>query len=242
MDAMPEGSLDYQLLDCLSQLIPADKDRIHIEDIRTKLNERYPVEKPRAKTFNRTISSRLDKLGFSETKDHDERGAYYGLTVRLYNEIILTINPQFASKLPESSVVDVKTQKDLMQTDESDKKDKVDSNLGSSASETGHDQPCSRKDDENVVNDKSDAVLDKANNAQGPELPGSEERLPPTQGPGSIIEWLKSNGGEVTKEAYEVHFGHNSWASEEFLKMENCGDIFRPRSGIVKLVKPEVVD
>ena len=223
-------------------MIPADKDRVHIEDIRVKLNEKYPWEKLRTKAFNKVISGHLNKLGFAETKGHDERGAYYGLTLNLYNEIILTINPQFASKSSESSVSEEKKQKDLTQPDGTDGKVKDNDNRVPSASASGQDQACIRKTDENDVNDESDAVLDKTSNAQGLELPGSEERLPPTQGPGRIVEWLKSQGGEATTELYEAHFGANSWESEEFLQLEKCGDVFRPRSGVVKLVKSEVID
>lgn len=116
MDSMPEGSLDYQLLDCLSQLIPADKDQAHIAAILAKLNEKYPLEKPRSKGFNKTISSHLDKLGFAERKRRDSTGMYYELSEELYNEIILTINPQFATSTTLSTSTEENNQTKMKQS------------------------------------------------------------------------------------------------------------------------------
>ena len=110
IDILSEGSLDYQALECMNEIIETkpDKDRIYVNRIRELLDIKYPLDalkmdRKRGKGYNKTISSKLDKLGFGELKSKDDKGAYYELTKVVFDSIADTLTSDFHKKSSDSS-------------------------------------------------------------------------------------------------------------------------------------------
>lgn len=102
IENISEGSIDHQLLESVSKLIPQIDDKIYIELIHKKLDELYPVDfknptMPRKPGYNKTITTRLDKLGFGTLKKRDKIGMYYELCKSTFDEIITPITNEFAT-------------------------------------------------------------------------------------------------------------------------------------------------
>lgn len=148
IDALAEGTFDYKVLDCLNKVIlESTSDRIYVNAIRNKFNDLYPTIKKNGDVevkdvgFNKTISTKLDKIGFKEVKDKDDKGAYYQITKSIFDEIVSPITSDFSSNSSNSSEKEDKnynknddsmtnlTNQDQGASDKSDEKDESDDGL-----------------------------------------------------------------------------------------------------------------
>jgi hypothetical protein len=70
-DAISEGSLDYKILEATYELLKAGKNQIFIKVINERLISNYPEESAKKNPLsNKTISNRLDKVGFRELRNN----------------------------------------------------------------------------------------------------------------------------------------------------------------------------
>ncbi len=143
-DLISEGTLDYKYLKCLNELLlVAKSERIYVEAIRQKYNLLYDATDE--KKSNKSISIRLDKLGFKELRAKDMHGAYYDLTKTIFDEIISPITNDFSSYSSEPSDNkesnsnsndecmtndDDSSKKEKIRNDENDESDEYDDGLG----------------------------------------------------------------------------------------------------------------
>jgi len=100
-DSIPEGTLDYNLLCVMKQLIESGKTKVYVEEIKEVYKESYDAEIRRG--FNKTLSTRLDNLGFKELRDKDRNGSFFDVPREIFNTIISPICPDLSSQSPQSS-------------------------------------------------------------------------------------------------------------------------------------------
>ncbi len=100
-DFIPEGSLDYIILKALAGFVLNRAKRIHVQDVYEKVKlDVDPNMKPR------TVSNRLDLLGFKEMRRKDRYGSYFEIPNEVFETIVSPICPdmvKFSSQSPQSS-------------------------------------------------------------------------------------------------------------------------------------------
>lgn len=102
LDFIPEGSVDYIILKFLHARVKDLDDplkRTYVKDIREDVKFDLPELK------ERTLSSRLDNLGFKELRGKDREGSYFTITRSIFESIVNTLAP----KIIEYSEIDKKS-------------------------------------------------------------------------------------------------------------------------------------
>lgn len=105
-DYLSEGSLDYKLLSCVNELLKrgVTDDKLFVNDIRLEYNDKFKSNEPTDSNYNRTVSNRLDKLGFKDLRYKDHKvGSYYLLTHKVFEEVVNPITSDFSSQQSQSS-------------------------------------------------------------------------------------------------------------------------------------------
>jgi len=100
-DFIPESSLDYKILESLKFFIDSNVEKIYIEKLKNHFIIQHKGEVNPG--FNRTISSRLDNLGFKDLRDKDRDGAYFTISKEDFEVIIAPICPNLSSQSSQSS-------------------------------------------------------------------------------------------------------------------------------------------
>ena len=100
-DFIPEGSIDYRILDKVKEFIyDLNKNKIYIKEISNELN-RTLNEKDRI--FEKTISAHLDKLGFKEFRTRDSLGSFILIDKCVYETIVSPSCPNLSNYSSDSS-------------------------------------------------------------------------------------------------------------------------------------------
>lgn len=109
IDTIPRGSYTHQLLESVKALLPADKDRIYLNDVRQKLDQLYPLDpdrfgaqRVRKSSHNKSIASVLDSF-FKDLKDDDRVGTFYVLSLSTFEQIVTPLTNDFSPHSPHSS-------------------------------------------------------------------------------------------------------------------------------------------
>jgi len=109
-DNISSDSQEYLYLDCMNDLLLGKiqnlaDDKIYISEISHKLKQKYEHYFNENNFFpkNKTISNKLDKLGFQEYRLKDRMGSYYKLTKNLFDDIISPLTTDFSSHSSHSS-------------------------------------------------------------------------------------------------------------------------------------------
>lgn len=108
-DYLPEGSLDYNLLKSMKIIFDSDpsRDFIFLIEIQDNLEGEF-------KPHTRTISKRIDKLGFGDYKDRQHIGSNsgygYAITKEVFLSIVSSICPNLSSPSSPSSPLYIKTE------------------------------------------------------------------------------------------------------------------------------------
>lgn len=101
-DNLSEGTLDWKCLWAMNELFSnSTSGKIYVNDIREKIHQRYMGYE--SSKSNKSLSIRLDKIGFKELRDKDRIGSYYLVTKTLFDEIISPITTDFSSQSSQSS-------------------------------------------------------------------------------------------------------------------------------------------
>lgn len=102
-DFIPEGSIDYRLLEKLKDfLYNQNKTKIYIKEVSNELNINSSEKE---KISERSISAHLDKLGFKEFRTRDYLGSFLTLEKKVFETIVLPSCPNLldSSSQPSSS-------------------------------------------------------------------------------------------------------------------------------------------
>jgi len=96
-DYLPQESTDYRILTVCFNMIKAGHELLHIKDVRSGLtqNEYTPGEK--------TISTRLDKLGFRDYRLRDRNGSYFQIPKEVFESIVMSIAPNILLEYIDNS-------------------------------------------------------------------------------------------------------------------------------------------
>ncbi len=96
-DFIREDSNDYRILEIVYSILKAS-DKVYVKDIHDQLPESQYKPKPR------TISGKLDKLGFRDFRGKDRNGSFFKIDSSLFEGIIVSICPSiFSSQSSQSS-------------------------------------------------------------------------------------------------------------------------------------------
>jgi hypothetical protein len=97
-DAISEGSQDYKIVEATYQLLQTGQSVLYVEAIKERLFLLYPDDKAKQNPIsNKTISNRLDKIGFREMRGHNYKGSFFEFTLETFQAIITPICPDFFS-------------------------------------------------------------------------------------------------------------------------------------------------
>lgn len=146
-DILSEGTLDYKYLNCINKLFgQISSNKIYIDDIRLKFKIIYPHDDlPKS---NKSISSRIDKLGFKELRGRDNQKSYYEINKSIFDEIISPITNDFSTQSPQSPLSKVnsnkKSGKEVVKSVEYKNKD------NKKSGEYGEDGDCGERLDKDV--------------------------------------------------------------------------------------------
>ena len=94
-DFLPEGSLEYTILGFVKEMLDRGTTTIYVNDIKKRFKESNPEEKY-THGFNKTISTRLDNLGFKDLRKKDRDGAYFDITKNDFDSIVSPICPYYS--------------------------------------------------------------------------------------------------------------------------------------------------
>lgn len=118
-DFIPEGTTDFQILDILKdELNMHGNAPVYLKTVTEKYNT--GKDKPIAP---KTLSAHLDRLGFKEYRERDERGSKLNITKEIFEAIVSPICPSLSSYSSYSSYSQGKDNKkddeDMTNADES---------------------------------------------------------------------------------------------------------------------------
>ncbi len=100
MDVIKEGSRDHKILAAAYEVVKEKPERVYTKKIRERLFTMFPEEaEHKYPILERSISVKLDKLGFRNLRKKDNRGSYYELTTKSYEDIIKPFDPTFFASL-----------------------------------------------------------------------------------------------------------------------------------------------
>jgi hypothetical protein len=100
-DLISEGSFDFKILNVVRSLVLEDS-KIYVKTMRDRYGLLYPSDEIRS-GFNKTISSKLDNLGFKELRKKDMTGSYFEITQDTFETIVAPICPDLSSYSSYSS-------------------------------------------------------------------------------------------------------------------------------------------
>ena len=106
-DYIPEGCLDYKILEALKHLLDKGGSVVYIQGITEMINE--SSEKI---TASKTVSAHLDKLGFKEFRERDRHGSILRIDKNIYETIVSPICPNFSTYSTYSTQNKEKDEKD----------------------------------------------------------------------------------------------------------------------------------
>lgn len=92
-DFIPEGSMDYKIIEVLRFFLNSGQTKIYVQAITDKLNE---VQE--RKTNSRSVSAHLDKLGFKDFRERDRFGSNLQINKEIYEIIISPICPSLPTQ------------------------------------------------------------------------------------------------------------------------------------------------
>lgn len=100
-DFIPEGSVDYRLLEKLKEfLYEQDKNKIYIREISVEINK---TTNEKEKVTERSISAHLDKLGFKEFRTRDRAGSFVKIDRSSYETIVAPTCPNLLNSSSQPS-------------------------------------------------------------------------------------------------------------------------------------------
>jgi len=105
-DFIPEGTMDYKILEILKNHLDRGESLIYIKAITDKFNEFRKEDK---KIANKTISAHLDKIGFKDFREKNRNGSHLNLTKSIYENIVAPLIPDFSEHSPYSSHLHIDT-------------------------------------------------------------------------------------------------------------------------------------
>lgn len=119
-DFIPEGTLDYLILKTVAVFVQNRAQRIHTKDIYDNLKlDVDPGMKPR------TISNRMDNLGFKEMRHKDQFGSYFEIPPGMFETVVSPICPDIVKKpIKESSESSESSELDINKIKEPDESGK----------------------------------------------------------------------------------------------------------------------
>lgn len=105
-DLIQESSPDFFCLKAFSNVIHKNptSQKFYINDIKNFYCELRGIDDFKNPYLNRTISNRLDKMGFKEFRKRDKLGSYYGLLLGDFYEIVNPICPNLVFLSSSSSL------------------------------------------------------------------------------------------------------------------------------------------
>lgn len=90
-DFISEGTIDFKVMNIVSQRLEINETKIYMKDIARILNEGS-----QDKTAEKTISAHLDKLGFKDFRDKDMNGSYLQIDKNIFDIIVSPICPSLS--------------------------------------------------------------------------------------------------------------------------------------------------
>jgi len=100
-DFIPEGSLDYRILEKLKGFVhELGKNKIYIKELSNELNA---VSGDKDRIAEKTISAHLDKLGFKEFRTRDSSGSFIRIDKNTYETIVAPTCPNLSNYSSHSS-------------------------------------------------------------------------------------------------------------------------------------------
>jgi len=100
-DFIPEGSIDYRLLEKLKDfLYSQNKTKIYIKEVSSEININSGEKE---KISERSISAHLDKLGFKEFRTRDYLGSFLTLEKEVFETIVLPSCPNLLDSSSQPS-------------------------------------------------------------------------------------------------------------------------------------------
>jgi len=95
-DLIPESSFDYMCLNALKETIESTpSNKIYVNAIKVNFCALKNDDQGLKDIYlNRNISGHLDKLGFEEFRDRDNKASFFSIDVSIFNEIVSPICPE----------------------------------------------------------------------------------------------------------------------------------------------------
>ncbi len=104
-DLIHESSFDYFCLSAMKEVLETNPEynKVYINSIKfAYCNAKGDEEGKKDIYLNRNISNHLDKLGFKEFRDRDNKLAFFAITKEIFNEIVSPICPNIVFLSPPS--------------------------------------------------------------------------------------------------------------------------------------------
>jgi len=104
-DLIHESSFDYFCLSAMKEVLETNPEynKVYINSIKIAYCNAKGDEEGRKDIYlNRNISNHLDKLGFKEFRDRDNKLAFFAITKEIFNEIVSPICPNIVFLSPPS--------------------------------------------------------------------------------------------------------------------------------------------